>query len=61
MEFFVILATWVLLGWLIHTMATKRNRNAWGWALGSVLLSPLVGIILLLLLGEKVEEVDHSV
>ena len=51
----IIIVTWILLGALIYKMAERRNRNPWGWAVGSVLLSPLVGLLLLLILG------DHEV
>ena len=34
-------------------MASKRGRNALGWVVLSIFLSPLLGIILLLLLGSS--------
>jgi cytochrome c oxidase assembly factor CtaG len=57
MELLIILIVWGLLGWLIHTMAEKRNRNGMAWAILSLIIFPLGGIVLLLLLGEpKVKE-----
>jgi len=58
MELLIVLIVWALLGWLTHTMAEKRNRNGMSWAILSVLICPIGGIILLLLLGTpKTKEV----
>jgi hypothetical protein len=51
MEILIIMIVWVLLGWLTFTMAEARNREGVPWAVISVLIFPLGGIILLLLLG----------
>lgn len=56
MEILIVLIVWALIGWLIHTMAEKRNRNGMAWAVLSVLTFPIGGIILLLLLGELKEK-----
>jgi cytochrome c oxidase assembly factor CtaG len=61
MELLIVLTVWSLLGWLIHTMAEKRNRNGMAWAILSLIIFPIGGIILLLLLGElKSEEVTSD-
>tara|TARA_R110000796_G_scaffold134337_4_gene250089 strand:- start:914 stop:1096 length:183 start_codon:yes stop_codon:yes gene_type:complete len=52
METLIVIAVWGLLGWLIHTMAEKRNRNGMAWACLSILTLPIGGILLLLLLGD---------
>lgn len=51
MELIIIIAVWTLLGWLIYTMAEKRNRNGITWAVFSLVIFPIGGIVLLLLLG----------
>jgi hypothetical protein len=38
---------------LVYKMAEKRGRSIMGWILASVLLSPLFGILALLILGKK--------
>jgi len=55
MEIYLLMYTiaLIVLGKIIYDMANKRNRNKWGWTLGSVATSPLVGIILLLILKNK--------
>lgn len=50
---------WVLLVALSYKMAERRNRNAFGWVLGTILFSPLIGIGLLLILGKK-EKVNEA-
>ena len=55
MELIIAFTVIGLLGWLIYTMAEKRNRNAWAWAILSCLIFPLGGILLLLLLGNLTE------
>ena len=52
MELTIALTVIGLLGWLIYTMAEKRNRNAWAWTVLSILTLPIGGILLLLLLGD---------
>jgi len=53
----ITIAVWVLVGALVYKMAERRNRNAWGWTLGSVLLSPIVGVGLLLILGDNERDI----
>jgi cytochrome c oxidase assembly factor CtaG len=61
MEILIVLIVWGLLGWLIHTMAEKRNRNGMAWAILSIIIFPIGGIILLLLLGTpKAKEVTND-
>ena len=55
MELLIVLIVWGLLGWLTHTMAEKRNRNGMAWAIISILIFPIGGIVLLLLLGDLPE------
>ncbi len=53
----ITIAVWVLVGALVYKMAERRNRNAWGWAIGSILLSPIVGVGLLLILGDNERDI----
>jgi len=55
MELIITLIVWALLGWLIYTMAEKRNRNGVAWAILSVITIPIGGLLLLLLLGDLTE------
>jgi hypothetical protein len=41
-------------------MAENRGRNAWGWAICSALLSPLLGFLALLILGKTEEQSDKD-
>jgi hypothetical protein len=61
MELILTLALVGLLGWLIYTMAEKRNRNAWAWTILSCLIFPIGGIALLLLLGTLPENKKEEV
>jgi hypothetical protein len=41
-------------------MARKRNRNALGWVMVSILVNPLVSIIALLAMGNAEDKTDLS-
>lgn len=41
---------------VVGIMATKRNRTVFGWVFLSLFISPLLCIILLWALGEKVKK-----
>lgn len=47
-----VLVPWVLLCLAVGRSARKRRRNQRDWTVLAVFLSPLVGYILLLVLGE---------
>jgi len=51
----ITLIVWILAGAAAYKMAESRGRNEWGWAVGTVLLSPIVGLLLLLILGDTKE------
>ena len=42
-------------------MARKRGRNALGWVLVFWLVSPIIGIVLLLALGESNEKIRDEI
>ena len=44
---------WMIFVVVTGVMASKRGRNALGWVVLTIFLSPLLGIILLLLLGSS--------
>ena len=56
MEIVVILVVLGLFGLLINEMAKVRNRNQVAWVVFSLLFSPILGVIALLLVGVKKEE-----
>jgi multisubunit Na+/H+ antiporter MnhB subunit len=47
-----------------YKMAESRGRNAWGWAVGGLIVSPLLVWIMLLLIGktddQKAKELIQS-
>jgi hypothetical protein len=51
----ITLIVWILAGAGAYKMAESRGRNEWGWVAGTVLLSPIVGLLLLLILGDTQE------
>jgi len=51
MDIIILLVVWALLGWLTYVMAESRNRNAKGWTAVSLLISPFISIVVLLLIG----------
>jgi uncharacterized membrane protein YeaQ/YmgE (transglycosylase-associated protein family) len=56
MEILITIIVWALLGWLVFTMAEARNREGIPWAIISVIIFPLGGVLLLLLLGKYEEK-----
>jgi len=54
-EILITIFIWSAFGWLIHSMATNRKRNAVAWTVWGVLTIPLGAVILLLLLGDLVD------
>ena len=55
MEFFVL---WVGLSVVIAAMAHNRGRSGFGWFWLSLLISPLVALIAVLVAGEHKEAID---
>ena len=47
---------WILLVVIAGILAFKRGRNVFGWVALSFFLSPLLGVILLLILGSSKEK-----
>lgn len=60
MEIVVILVVLGLFGLLINEMAKVRNRNQVAWVVFSLLFSPILGVIALLLVGVKKEEANEQ-
>ena len=52
---FLLFGLWLYI-WLPVSMASKRGRSGLGWFLLTLLLSPLVTIIALLVLGPTFEQ-----
>jgi len=61
MDIIILLVVWALLGLLTYNMAKSRNRNARLWTAVSLLLSPLISIVVLLLIGTKPKELESKV
>lgn len=58
MEIFILLINVCLCLW-VGSAASKKNRSPGGWVFLSLLISPMLGGIGLLIAGEK-QEVDKS-
>jgi len=56
MELFIVIAVYIAFGFLINEMSKTRNRNQVAWVVLSLLLSPLLGAIALLIVGKAKEE-----
>lgn len=61
MEILILILVYVGFGFLINEMAKTRNRNQAAWVVISLLLSPLLGVIALLLVGKAKTEGDQNV
>lgn len=63
MELFAVLVVWGLLSWGVAALATSRGRSGFGYFLLSFFLSPLLGLIVVLvtkdLALEAVRETDR--
>jgi hypothetical protein len=57
MEWFVL---WLLLAVVVGTAANSRGRSFAGWTLVSILLSPLIALILLVVLPDKRKEAEDQ-
>lgn len=55
-----ILVLWIILTPLVGVMASKKNRSILGYMLISVLLSPLVAFIALLVVGENTQKMQSK-
>ncbi|GAB2703937.1 SHOCT domain-containing protein [Comamonas sediminis] len=56
MELFIVLFIWALLAWGVTSLAISRGRSGWGFFLLSFLLSPLVGLIVVLVTKDLAAE-----
>ena len=58
---FALLFLWYFWVRLPAKMARKRGRNALGWVLLFWFLSPIWGIILLLIVGDSKEKISREI
>jgi hypothetical protein len=56
---FIAFMIWVSI-FVPLKMARKRNRNAFGWVMVSILVNPLVSIIALLAMGDAEDKANLS-
>lgn len=58
----IIFVLWLVFCWVAGSMAEKRGRSFYGFFIVSLFLSPLMGILIALLLGEtekhKIERIE---
>lgn len=56
-----ILLFWIIFAVVVGIAASNRGRSGFGWFLLSILLSPLLGLILVLVLpDQKKQQAAHS-
>lgn len=56
MELFFLLVFWALLSWGVSSLATSRGRSGTGFFLLSFFLSPLLGLIVVLVMSDLAAE-----
>ena len=49
----LIVIVYAALFVMVAVMARQRQRSAWSWVLGSILITPIIAMILLLICGNK--------
>lgn len=47
--------SWLTLSLLIAAMGRERTMGFWGYFFASIVLTPLIGLLLLLVSGKRVE------
>jgi hypothetical protein len=60
MELIFVVAFWALLAMAADWYADRLGRSSVGWALFSLILSPLLGFVMLFALGERRDEEDDQ-
>lgn len=55
-----MLLIWTALSIAVGMFASSRGRSGFGWFLISILFSPLVGFVFVLLAGDKKKEAEAS-
>ena len=52
MGYIIIFVLWLVFCWVAGSIAEKRGRSFYGFFIVSLFISPLMGILIALLLGE---------
>jgi uncharacterized membrane protein YeiB len=60
MDIFALIIFYGFFGLIINEMAKSRNRDQASWVILSLLISPLLGIIALLFVGNNKEEKEKT-
>lgn len=60
MDLLTLLIVYGFFGFIINEMAKSRNRDQTSWVILSLLFSPLLGIIALLIVGNNKEEKEKQ-
>lgn len=53
----MILFIWILCTIIVAMYASSRDRNPFAWAFVSLLISPLIAFVILLVMGKAKKEV----
>jgi len=60
METIIIIAVLAFTCWVVYIMSEARGRNAAGWTIAALLVSPLLVMLILLVIGKTEEKVDEE-
>jgi len=60
METLIIIAVLAFTCWVVYIMSEARGRNAAGWTIAALLVSPLLVMLILLVIGKTEEKVDEE-
>lgn len=60
LSYLIMIAGWIILSILCGVLANSNGRSGFGYFLLSLLLSPLIGFIAVLIAGENKEETDNA-
>jgi len=60
METLIIIAVLAFTCWVVYIMSESRGRNAAGWTIAALLVSPLIVMLILLVIGKTEEKVDEE-
>jgi len=55
----MVIALWILASWIIGIMGTNKKFGFWGFFFGSLLFSPIVGL-LMFFAADQEDVYDHS-
>jgi hypothetical protein len=55
-----IFLLWIILALLVGAYASTKARSFFGFVVLSIFLSPLIGLLILLIMGANTEKIEHE-